>query len=465
MNIEYFKISRKGFVIIALLSLAVFCLVGCQNGAETPENDLTPALTETALDETNAAVTDTPEMTQTAVGAEITETAEAELERRKFALFENPNAARKEILIWLPPQFDPANQGAAGVALGELFTQFTEEHPETTLAYRIKDTSGEASGLNMLSSAASAAPGTLPAIMVLDRNDMVTAMQKGLIYPIGTDLFADDTDSWFGFARESAVVENALYGIPIAGDPLVLAYRPALTGPDMNNWEEILTRGLPIGFEPNSSIDLFGMFIYLSQGGRTKDEQGKPLLDQEILTQTLNFFLNGGQKGAFPPAIAKDSATGQSWKQFTDGTYHIAITKFSQYRHSQRADFTAMPIPRNDENSPYPLINTWNVVITTKNEELAAFGAELAEMISSPEFNDRWTHLNGYLPVRTVNLTEWEKDAKYAEIRIMSDRGTLLPGSSVLTKLIPIVNGAVSKVILTTTSPEAAASEALEALR
>lgn len=464
MNIKFFNISRKGFALLTALSMSALCLVGCESGAETPKNDLTPALTETATTEISAALTHTPAVTATMVGAEITETAEAELERKKLALFENPNAAKKEIMIWLPPQFDPANQGAAGVALGERLTQFTEAHPDTTISYRIKDTVGEASGLNMLSAAAAAAPNTLPVIMVLDRNDMVTAMQKGLIYPIATDIFAGEADSWFGFARESAIVENALYGIPIAGDPLVIAYRPALTGPDMNNWDEILTRGLPIGFEPTSSVDLFGMFIYLSQGGKTKDEQGKPMLDQEILTQTLNFFLNGGQKGAFPPAIAKDTSTGQSWKQFTDGTYQIAITKLSQFRHSQRPDFTAMPIPRSNEDSPYPLINTWNVVITTNDEELARFGAELAEMIANPEFNDRWTHLNGYLPVRTVSLNEWEKDAKYAEIRMMSERGTLLPGSSVLTKLIPIVNGAVSKVILTTTSPELAASEALEAL-
>ncbi len=464
MNITFFKNSRKRVALFVLLGLAVICASGCQSAAETPENELTPVLNETAATEINDVSISTPARTPTIIGAEITETAEAELERKNLALFENPNTVKKEILIWLPPQFDPANQGTAGIALGELFAQFMEEHPNVTISYRIKDTSGDASGLNMLSSAAAAAPNALPALMVLDRNDMVTAMQKGLIYPVKTELFADDSSSWFGFARESATVDNALYGVPIAGDPLVLAYRPALTGPDMNNWEEILTRGLPIGFEPNSSIDLFGMFIYLSQGGRTKDEQGKPMLDQEILTQTLNFFLNGGQKGAFPPAIAKDSATGQSWKQFTDGTYQIAITKFSQYHHSQRADFTVMPIPRTDENSPYPLINTWNVVITTQNDDLAALGTELAEMIASPEFNDRWTHLNGYLPVRTINLTEWEKDAKYAAIRIMSERGTLLPGSSVLTKLVPIVNGAVSKVILTTKSPELAASEALEAL-
>ena len=98
----------------------------------------------------------------------------------------------------------------------------------------------------MLTVAASAAPSALPALMILDRNNMMTAVQKGLIFPIETKLFAE-ADSWFRYARESAVVDNVRYGIPVAGDPLVLVYRPALTGPDMNNWEEILTRGLQIG--------------------------------------------------------------------------------------------------------------------------------------------------------------------------------------------------------------------------
>ena len=447
---------RRGMSAIVIAAL-VLLLSGCRTegtpepGAETATPSRTAASTATV----------TPSASPT---ADVNATATAiQREENEQALFENAEAEIRDVLMWLPPQFDPSLTDASGTALARLFAEIVENHPEIKITHRIKDTSGSASLINMLTVATSAAPSALPALMILDRNDMMTAVQKGLIFQIETKLFTE-ADSWFRYARESAVVDNVRYGIPVAGDPLVLVYRPALTGPDMNNWEEILTRGLPIGFEPNNVTDLFGMFIYLSLGGKTKDEQGKPWIDQEILTQTLNFFLNGGQKGAFPPAIAKDTNVGQSWQQFTDGTMQITVAKLSQYRHNQRADFTAIPIPLTDENGPYPLVNTWNVVVTTNDPEIMAIAVEIAEAMASPEFNDQWTHASGYLPVRTGDLTDWKSDAAYDDIYRMSASASLLPGSNILSKLVPILNSAISKVILTAASPEAAAREAIEAL-
>lgn len=441
--------GRLGIILAALL-LAVFGS-GC-----VPEAD--------------GDATDTPEPggretfgpTEEAVDFGATATAD-QAERNEQALFETVETTTKEILVWLPPQFDPSTQAQSATTLGDLFTEFMSENQNISINYRIKDTGGEASELNMLSLAADAAPNVVPALVILDRNDMMTAVQKGLIYPIETDLFSE-AETWFRFARESAFVDNVLYGIPVAGDPLVLAYRPALTGPDMNNWEEILTRGLPIGFEPNSVTDLFGLFIYVSLGGRTTDEQGKPWLDQEILTQTLNFFLNGGQKGAFPPAIAKDSNVGQSWKQFTDGTYQITVTRFSQYRHNRRPDFIAIPLPRTDNSSPYPLVNTWNVVITARSPEIQELAIELGKAIAASEFNDRWTFSGGYLPVRNTDLKNWGADSGYEGVSLMSEKGALIQSGNIIAKLVPILNSAISKVIQTTMTPEKAAAEAIEAV-
>lgn len=447
---------RGGYWMILLACLAALIVSGCT----TQQDDDGAELSLTGSPE--AVGNETLEKTEAAVDFDATATAD-QAERNEQALFETVDSKTTELLVWLPPQFDPSTQSQSATTLGDLFTEFTAENPNVTINYRIKDTSGEASELNMLTLAANAAPGVIPALLILDRNDMITAVQKGLIDPIDTDLFSE-AETWHRFARESAFVDNDLYGVPVAGDPLVLVYRPALTGPDMNNWDEVLTRGLPIMFEPNSVTDLFGMFIYLSLGGRTTDEQGKPWLDQEILTQTLNFFLNGGQKGAFPPAIAKDSNVGQSWKQFTDGTYQITVTRFSQYRHNRRPDFTAMPLPLIDDSNPYPLVNTWNAVIPTQNPEIQELAIELAKAIAASEFNDRWTYSSGYLPVRNNDLTNWRTDPGYEGVMLMSEKGVLIQSGNIIAKLVPILNSAISKVIQTAMTPEQAAREAIDAV-
>lgn len=447
--------SRQFIPILFLIVASLFIMTGCETVRVTPTPFDSTALTETET---------IPATTETVVSGTVEPTPVATTSGDQSLFESGDTLTPKEIRIWLPPQFDPALPDPAGKTLKALLTEFTAENPEFTVDVRVKDTVGDASGINMLSLAASAAPNAIPQLIILDRNDMITAVQKGLIFPIETDLFAD-SDSWYSYARESAAVDNVLYGIPIAGDPTVLTYRPARTGPEMNNWEEILTRGLPIAFEPTKADDLFGTFIYLAQNGKTKDESGAPTLDQEILTGTLNFFLNGGQKGAFPPALAQENAQSQIWQQFIDGTFHIIVNKFSQYRNNSRADITAIPLPRTEENSPYPLVNTWNVVLTTKNPETMEAAIKLAESMAQPEFNDRWTQLAGYMPVRSVEHTAWETDPSYDHVKLMSRYGALIPSSTTLNKLVPILNSAVSKVILTTTSPETAAKEALDLLK
>ena len=61
--------------------------------------------------------------------------------------------------MWLPPQFDPSLTDASGTALAGLFAEIIENHPKIKIAHRIKDTSGNASLINMLTVAASAAEG------------------------------------------------------------------------------------------------------------------------------------------------------------------------------------------------------------------------------------------------------------------------------------------------------------------
>ena len=341
-RIHFFKKHpiRFGAAVLVSALLVILIISGCSEVqkmlAGTPTATIMPAVKQTATPVSNEEEIILPENESTSESSPTVDDSD------ETSVPNRSNSENRTLTLWVPPQFDPSSNDEAGKILTEMLKIFMEENPNTLINI-LKSLTGEGSAINTLSAAVNAAPEVIPSLIIMNRNDLVSAVQKGLIYPISTGLFTDPA-SWYPFAKESSTVNNLIYGIPIAGDPLVLGYRPSKTGSEINTWDEILSRGLPIAFEPSNPYDLFGTFIYLAKGGKITNDMGQPWLDQAKLTDTLNFFLSGGQKGAFPPSLAQ-------------GTSDRAPTRigncfgrvFTYYRHqtdylphSQNADIDAI---------------------------------------------------------------------------------------------------------------------------
>ena len=455
--------KRSGSVsvkFILWLLLAAVLLAACSGNGESgsPVTDFInsfrspaeeSAVTE-AADQEIAAVTGTPQVNETVEVVPPTETPE-------------PTQATYTIRLWVPPQFDPEQDTPGGKALAAAIAAYTELHPNILITIRIKATSGESSVINTLTAANHVAKDTLPSLVLLSRSNMETAVQRGLAQPIPTSVFSD-SNSWYGYARQSAVIDNTIYGIPVAGDCLTLVYRPAKTGSELTDWKDILTRGLPIGFAPSSSTSLFGTFIYLNQGSKLTNEQGQTYLDQQKLTDALGFFLSGGQNGAFPPSIAQLVDQSQVWQRFNDGTMSIIISQFSTFRHYQDANMAVRSLPLNEGFTDYPLVSSWNLVMTESNEALQEEAVKFAEFLADINTNDSFSQTAGYLPVRKSDHEAWQDDPQLELVSAIGESGTLIPNNQITNKIVPVINNAVTQVIKNQMSPELAAQDAITAL-
>lgn len=374
-----------------------------------------------------------------------------------------PTPTSYSIHLWVPPQFDTESDTKAGKALSEAIAYYMEEHPNVSFSLRVKALSGESSMLNSIIAADHVAKDTLPTLALMSRSDLEFSVQRGLVQPIETSVFSD-SGTWYNYARQAAVVDNTVYGIPVLGDGLVLTYRTSKIGAELGEWQDILGRGLPIGFAPSSSTSLFGPFIYLSLGGKLTNDQGQPYLDQQKLTETLNFFLTGGQNGAFPPSIAQLVDQTQVWQRFTDGTMSIIVTSFSSYRHFQTSDMSMLPLPVQSDAASYPLINTWNLVSLEDDPEIKAEAVKFAEYLSSITKNDEFSAAAGYLPVRNSEHELWKSDPQFEAVNLMNTNGVLISNNTLSNKLYPVINTAITQIIRNQATPENAAKEAIAAL-
>ena len=464
-NNVFSKIT-KNILLFSILILFSILLSGC-GGSLSENQSINGFLNSLGLSKNSeSSVTEAEPTDNKAVPAPIGETPAASQDGISEMMTETPVPTPSSYLIelWIPPAFDPdQNDSEAGKALENLIDQYMDDHPNVTITHRVKAASGDSSMLNTLTSASHIAKDVLPSLALISRNDMETAVQRGLLQPINTSVL-DDGDSWYDFARQSSSIDSVIYGIPVLGDSTVLTYRPSKIGPELGDWNDILTRGLPIGFAPSSSTSLFGLFVYLSLGGKLTNDQGQPYLDQQKLTETLNFFLTGGQNGAFPPSISQLVDQGQVWQRFNEGTIQMIISQLSSFRHYQSPDISVLALPLSNNVTGYPLINTWNLVLIEENPIYQEEAVRFAEYFSDIAVNDELSAEAGYIPVRRGDHKAWSEDPQREIVEMMSESGLLAPNNQITNKLVPLINNAVLQVIKNQMSPDDAAKEAMSSL-
>ena len=374
-----------------------------------------------------------------------------------------PTPAVYSMQLWVPPQFDTEQDTPAGKALTEVIQTYTKEHPNVTISVRVKATTGDSNMVNTIYAANHVAKPVMPTLALMSRSDMETSFQRNLLQPMTTSVFSD-SGSWYNYARQSSVVDNNVYGIPVFGDGLVLTYRVSKIGAELGDWQDILGRGLPIGFAPYSSSSLFGTFMYLSMGRKLINDQGQPYLDQQKLTDSLNFFLNGGKNGSFPPSIAQLSDQSQVWQRFNDGTFPMIVTNFSSYRHYLSPEISAVSLPLHEGISNYPLVSTWNMVMLETDPLVQAEALKFVEYLCDESINPELAFSAGYLPVRVSDGEQWDDTPEYGIIKTMSENGSLVPNNNVANKIYMIINNAVTQVIKNQSTPEDAARDAITSL-
>ena len=464
-NNIFSKITKKILLFLILILFSI--LLSSCDGSLSENQSINGFLNSLGLsNNSESSVTEAAPTDNKIVPAPIGETPAASQDGISEMMTETPVPTPSSYLIelWIPPAFDPdQNDSEAGKALENLIDQYMDDHPNVTITHRVKAASGDSSMLNTLTSASHIAQDVLPSLALISRNDMETAVQRGLLQPINTSVL-EDGESWYDFAKQSSSIDSVIYGIPVLGDSTVLTYRPSKIGPELGDWNDILTRGLPIGFAPSSSTSLFGLFVYLSLGGKLTNDQGQPYLDQQKLTETLNFFLTGGQNGAFPPSISQLVDQGQVWQRFNEGTIQMIISQLSSFRHYQSPDISVLALPMSNNVTGYPLINTWNLVLIEDNPIYQEETVRFAEYFSDMAVNDKLSAEAGYIPVRRGDHKAWAEDPQREIVEMMSESGLLAPNNQITNKLVPLINNAVLQVIKNQMSPDDAAKEAMSSL-
>lgn len=365
--------------------------------------------------------------------------------------------------LWLPPAFDPDSGTPAGNILQSQINAFVDEHPDIRIEVRVKGLEGPGGILDSLTTASAAAPLTLPDIVALPRSMLEAAALKGLLHSIDDLSDTMDDQDWYDYARQLGRLQESTFGIPFAGDAMVLVHRTETISDPPATFTAVLETQGPLAFPAADPQALFTLALYQSAGGPLLDEQEHPSLDAETLTEVLTFYHDGATVELMPFWLTQYETDEQSWEAYSEHLAEMVITWFTRYLDGGTNDSGVAHIPTAN-GAHFTLGDGWVWALVSPNPERQELSVELAEFLTQSEFLAEWTAELGYLPPRQSALAGWEPVRMRSLVNQVSSSAQLIPPSDILTSLGPPLQEATIQVLKLESEPHTAAEEAAESL-
>jgi len=362
--------------------------------------------------------------------------------------------------LWLPLEFDPSAENAAAKLLQTQLKEF-QTRRNIHLEVRIKALEGVGGMINALTTASSAAPLAMPDLVLLPRPALETAALKGLLYSFDDYTKLMEDPDWFEYARQLAHIQESTYGIPFAGDALVMLYRPGIINRPPENWGTVLSAQSTLLFPAGDPQAFFTLAEYEASGGAIQDNAGRPMLDQNILTNVLIFFQQAQVAGKMPYWLSQFENDQQAWQAYKDNRASIVISWSSRYLKELPIDTMATLLPTPD-GKDFTLATGWVWALTSINSERRALSVELAEFLVASDFSATWSEASGYLPPRPSALEKWHNIPSMTLVNEIETSAHLIPPSDVLVIVGQVLEEATIKVLKQESDAVTAAQEAIK---
>jgi len=348
----------------------------------------------------------------------------------------------------LPPRFDPDGGTPAGDLLQQRLDDFVAQNPGLRIEVRIKS---EDTLVRSLETTDTAAPAAMPDLVLLSRTDLESAAAQGVLYTFDglIDLAADP--DWYPYARTSARIQNAIFGIPFAADMLTLIYRPGRFGA-FTTWDEFQGNGGLLSFPASDPQALFMLSMYQSLGGLV-NIQSESFMEEVTLSQTMQFFETMRLSGSISPLLTQYLTDEQSYQAFREGRVDAVVTWSNRYLDGAISGSTITPLP-GVNGELFTLANTWAWSLTTDDPDRQALVIDLVRFLLDPEFMSEWTFAAGYLPPRPSALDHWTNANLIITVGEMSNSAQMLLSADARVKVGIPLSEALGNVLKGQTTDE-----------
>ena len=349
-----------------------------------------------------------------------------------------PASDANHLILWLPPEFDPHSGTPAGDLLNERLDAFINAHPGLTIEVRIKAVNGPGGLLDSLATTSAAAPAAIPSLVALPRGELETAALKGLVYPWNELVKASTLADLYPYASSLGKVQGMTYGLPFAGDALVMVYRPNQVGYAPKSWTEYTSREYPVLFPAGDGQALITTQMLLSVSPEEHQPAELPPVDLENLKKAYLTLNEGTKNGTFPYWLAEYDSFEKGYQAFLENRSNYAVVWVSSVIHQLPENVAIAPLPAINVAS-FTLADGWMWAISDSSEERRQITTALAEFLMDPAFLASWTEAAHLLPTSQIILKQWQNQTDAGTINEVAASARIIPSNEFLSAISPIL--------------------------
>jgi len=382
------------------------------------------------------------------------------------------------LTMWTTVWFSPTQDITSGQILAQQVDLFEADHPRVRLEFVLKEPYGKGGLLDFMSTAGAVVPGLLPDLIILDVDELGTAVQTGLVQPLDGLIPQDLVADLYPFAREAATFGGQLYGLQFQADLDHLVYNTGKMTSPPRSWSSILSGPGPYLFPAGGKAGLVND-AFLMQYLAVRDQSGvigpdSPFLDADNLAKVLQFYQDARSSGIVPAKVVSYHTTDDVWNDYAVGQAALAQVSAHRYLLAMRQSppsggdlreglSSSSVAPVAAVNGPAaPIGRGWVLVLVTSDPARQAAAVDWMVQLMNPATNAAWSEAADYLPTRVTTMAEWRPGESYSQfIRQQLQAARPRPQLADYTRVAAALQEAVIAVLNGTATPQDAASQAI----
>ncbi len=332
-------------------------------------------------------------------------------------------------VIWWPEPLAPLGNTEIEDYLFSVFDGFeAAENGQVRVEFRRKAVDAVGGIMPTLRTGSTVAPGALPAVTIIRRDNLLSAEQGGLVVRLeGRVTSAVVAELGPGLALGQ--IDNVLYGLPYLLIVNHMIYRNMPDNP-VAGWrfEDVLEWGEPFLFAANRASGLNTVFLvqYLDAGG-TLSGQGDLQLNPDALFTVLDFYETARQRGLIDESVLTYTNPSEFESAFIDSSINAGIFNSSIYLTLQddETDLRTGYIPTLS-GAPTSVLDGWVWVITSSDTQQQEIAERFFAWMMDPDRQEAYARLVHRLPSQQSVLRRWFADDTGNAVNVILEN-SLLP--------------------------------------
>jgi ABC-type glycerol-3-phosphate transport system substrate-binding protein len=275
------------------------------------------------------------------------------------------------LTIWFPDELLPQGDDTLSAVLEAEINEYTAVDAEVRIELRRKSSEDVGGIMSTLRAASSVAPGALPDIALMRREDLLIAVEEGLIQPLEGRIASSVIADLYPAALRVGRTDDQLYGLPYLLDLYLYAFRNEGEPPSRNSsFAAVIDRGQTFALpavHANGIADILWV-QYAAAGGTLSDSDSE--LTRTAVSAVLSFYEQLAQANLIAPGSSDYARPDEYADALASGRILSGIVNTATLRQLADADpplrYGSVPT---SSGEPATLVDGWMWVIVTPSPE------------------------------------------------------------------------------------------------